>query len=272
MIVDRIYQYYERQREVEPTRFHLGASQLGADCERSVWLGYRWFDRENIEGRILRLFDTGKREEFRLLDELAAIGVKVQLIADNPDLQHKVSAYGGHFGGSMDAIATHIDPENPETPYVLEFKTHNAKSFSELQKHGLDKAKWQHFVQMQIYMGLTGIHQGLYLGVCKDNDNIYEELVRFDTDVFTELMEKARRLLQAATPPVKLHNSPQFFKCKWCPMLEVCHNGKKAAKSCRTCIHSAPHKSGQWHCSKRDILLDNQQQQAGCDEYTAIQL
>jgi hypothetical protein len=39
----------------------------------------------------------------------------------------------GHFGGSMDAVALGI-PEAPKTWHLCEFKTHNAKSFADLQK------------------------------------------------------------------------------------------------------------------------------------------
>jgi len=235
-------------------------------------MSYRWFASEDFEGRKLRLFDTGKREEFRLLDELKAIGVQVKFISDDPDLQHRVSALSGHFGGSLDAIATHIDPMDPEKPYILEFKTHNTKSFNDLKKNGVVQAKWQHYVQMQIYMGLMEIPQAIYLAVCKDNDELYEEEVVFDEEVFSQLMQKARRLVKSPSAPDKLHNSPQFFKCKWCPMLDVCHNGTKAAKSCRTCVHSAPHESGTWLCTKHGATLSNEQQLAACDEYTAIEL
>lgn len=272
MIVDRIYQHYERQREVEPPRFHLGASQLGADCERAVWMSYRWFDNEEFEGTKLRLFDTGKREEFRFLEELEAIGVELNFIDNNPELQHRISAYGGHFAGSLDAIATRVDPENPETPYVIEFKTHNTKSFNALKKEGVQQSKWQHYVQVQIYMGITSIHQALYLAVHKDTDELYEEIISFDKAVFEQMMQKARRLIHSQTAPFKINESPQYYKCKWCPMSNVCHKGAAPKKSCRSCVYAKPHETGKWHCSKKDELLDNQQQLTGCDDYTAITL
>lgn len=285
MIVDRIYQHYERQREVEPPRFHLGASEIGIECERRLWLTYRWCVAESFSGQKLRLFDTGKREEFRLLDELKAIGVQVQFINDDPDLQHRVSAFGGHFGGSLDAIATHIDPWEPEKPYVLEFKTHGTTSFNKLKKEGVETSKHQHYVQMQIYMGLTGTPQAIYLAVHKDKDELYEEVVEFNQGVFDEHMEKAKRIITSPTPPSPPEKyvvpapdaqlKPRFEKCMYpfpCPALSMCYEGAKPIRSCRSCVFAKPVKAGEWLCNKHGTTLDNQQQLTGCDDYTAITL
>lgn len=45
--------------------------------------------------------------------------------------QFRVEAHGGHFGGSLDAVALGL-LEAPKTCHVVEFKTHSAKSFAEL--------------------------------------------------------------------------------------------------------------------------------------------
>lgn len=50
--------------------------------------------------------------------------------------QFRVEAHGGHFGGSLDAVA--LGPlEAPKTWHVVEFKTHSAKSFAELVAKGV---------------------------------------------------------------------------------------------------------------------------------------
>jgi hypothetical protein len=285
MLANRIYKYYERQREVEPPRFHLGASEIGEECERRLWMVFRWCVKTEFEGRMLRLLDTGKREETRLLAELEAIGVRIQLVADNPDLQHKVSAFGGHFGGSMDAIATNIDPLDPEKPYILEFKTVNASGFTKLGNKGVKEANKRHYIQMQIYMGISGIHQALYLSVCKDNDKIYEEVVEFDHKVFDEHMEKAKRIVSSPTPPSPPANytvpepnatlKPRYKDCMYpfpCPALSMCYEGAKPIKNCRSCVFAKPVKAGEWLCNKHGTTLDKQRQLAACDEYTAIEI
>ena len=58
-------------------RDHLGASVLGNECERALWYGFRWCSPPSHDGRLLRLFDTGKREEARFTMELRGIGCTV---------------------------------------------------------------------------------------------------------------------------------------------------------------------------------------------------
>ena len=53
-------------------------------------------------------------------------------------------------------------PEAPKTWHVGEFKTHNQKSFDDLVKRGVEKAKPMHWDQMQAYMGLTGMERALF--------------------------------------------------------------------------------------------------------------
>ena len=43
----------------------VGASSIGHKCERYLWYQFRWFFREKFNGRMLRLFDRGHREEAR---------------------------------------------------------------------------------------------------------------------------------------------------------------------------------------------------------------
>jgi len=59
-------------------RGHLGGSLIGRECERELWYSFRWFTDTKHDGRILRLFDRGHKEEFRFVDYLRRIGVEVR--------------------------------------------------------------------------------------------------------------------------------------------------------------------------------------------------
>ena len=80
----KIYDWYERQKEDH--REHLGASLIGHHCDRYLWLTFRWSVSPQFEGRVLRLFGTGKREETRVYDELRAIGVDIHTEADGKQI------------------------------------------------------------------------------------------------------------------------------------------------------------------------------------------
>lgn len=116
-----IYAAYEADAD-DGFRPHLGASVIGTECERALWLGFRWATKATFSGRMLRLFETGQLEETRLVRNLRRTGATV--LDRDPDngRQWHVEAHGGHFGGSLDAVAIGL-LEAPKTWHVVEFKT-----------------------------------------------------------------------------------------------------------------------------------------------------
>jgi hypothetical protein len=245
-----VYQAYESKAE-DGHRLHLGASLIGHACERYLWLTFRWAKAKRWPGRMLRLFETGQLEESRIVRNLRDIGATVHDTA--PDgKQWRVEAFGGHFAGSMDAAAVGL-PEAPKTWHVLEFKTHNEKSFKDLQSKGVEKSKPQHWAQMQTYMGLTGMDRALYFAVCKNDDSIYTERVEFDSVEFAKIMERAERVIKAAEPPLRCSNDPSWYVCKMCDFHPMCHGEEAPDVNCRTCAHSTPVtdiEGGAWDCKE----------------------
>ena len=128
--VAAIYAAYEATRG-DGFRDHLGASLIGKPCERALWYDFRWITPATFPGRILRLFETGQLEEARLVRNLRATGATVLDVDPETGRQFRVEAVGGHFGGSLDAVAIGLI-EAPKTWHVVEFKTHSARSFHEL--------------------------------------------------------------------------------------------------------------------------------------------
>jgi hypothetical protein len=253
LTTEAIYRHYEEKRKAEKERTYLGASIIGHECSRFLWLSFRNAFRPVFSGRILRLFDTGHREEKRIFDELKAIGVQVE--GENP--QVAIEAVGGHFRGHLDGMGLGI-PEAPKTWHVLEFKTHNAKSFAKLSKDGVKAAKPMHYAQMMVYMGCTMTDRALYVAVNKDTDDVYTERVRFDADEFAALMKKAHDVIAAITPPPRCAGRSDDFRCKFCDAHEICWATKGRVpvpyQSCRTCCHATPvtgeDMNGLWTCAK----------------------
>jgi hypothetical protein len=261
-----IFAHYEQTAE-RGGRPHLGASEIGHECERYLWLSFRWALDATFEGRMLRLFARGNLEEARLIADLRAIGVTVH-DTDEEGKQFRVTSVGGHFAGSMDGAAIGI-PEAPQTWHVLEFKTANAASFKNLGK-GVAVAKPQHYAQMQVYMGLTGMERALYLCVNKDTEDIYEERVVFDQAAFDRLEAKARRVIESPEPPLALE--PTALPCKWCRMGPICHGQQAPQANCRTCCHSTPLMDGEgrWVCELKGCDIDLETQRKGCEEHRHI--
>lgn len=254
---------------VEQPRGHLGASQIGASCDRALWYGFRWASDSRIEPRIRRLFRRGEREEAELVSLLRQAGVTVHEVDPDTGEQFKVSAINGHFGGSLDGAAIGL-AEAPETWHVLEFKTHNDKSFRDLQKQGVELSKFQHFVQMQMYMHLTGMDRAYYLAVNKNDDQLYAERVRYDKACAERHLARAERIIEAKAPPDGISNDPAYYECKFCDHSAVCFGERTARVHCRTCVYATPIEDGQWFCelSRKDLSLADQL--AGCESHLFI--
>ena len=61
-----IYAAYENLQG-DGFREHLGASLIGKPCGRALWFDFRWVTPSRFSGRMLRLFETGQREEDRIV-------------------------------------------------------------------------------------------------------------------------------------------------------------------------------------------------------------
>jgi hypothetical protein len=258
---DAIFAAYEADTS-DGFRSHLGASLIGKECERALWYDFRWTTRAKFPGRVLRLFETGHLAEARLVQNLRRTGATVLEVDPETGRQFRVQAHGGHFGGSLDGIAHNL-LEAPKTWHVLEFKTHSAKSFADLAAKHVRQSKPQHFAQMQIYMSLTGLTRALYVAVNKDNDDLYIERVELDTAVSARLLEKAQRVIFAATPLPRISEDPSWYQCRLCDHADVCHGKQAAEINCRTCLHATPIDGG-WHCARHNKSLTEVDQRTAC--------
>ncbi len=221
-----IYATYETEAG-DGFREHLGASQIGKECERALWFDFRWVTRAAWSGRMLRLFDTGQREEERLVRDLRRTGATVLDLDPATGRQWRVEALGGHFGGSLDAVAIGL-LEAPKTWHVLEFKTSATRAFNELRLHGVGHAKPRHYAQIQIYLHLTGITRAMYIVVCKETDEIYVERVPVDPAEGARLLARAKRIIEAQHPPARISEDPEFWVCTLCE-----HRGRMPWRSSR---------------------------------------
>ena len=234
---DAIFASYEADADTG-FRPHLGASQIGKSCERALWYDFRWTTPARFPGRILRLFETGQLEEARIVRNLRRVGATVLEVDPETGRQWRVEAHGGHFGGSLDAVALGL-LEAPKTWHVVEFKTHSAKSFRELVAKGVAEAKPQHWAQMQIYMHLTGLTRAMYVAVCKDTDDLHVERVRADGDAAERLLAKAGRVIHAPRPPARISEDPSLVRVPVLRPPRPLPWRRGGRGHCRSCLHSS---------------------------------
>lgn len=272
-IATLIYAQYEKSAD-QKARTYLGASVIGGKCSRALWYAFRFAKDKSFDGRMLRLFRTGDLEEVRMVKDLRAIGATVYDMDPATGKQFEFVGHHGHMKGHMDGCAKNL-PEFGGKWAVLEFKTHNAKSFKDLQAKGVEKSKPEHYAQMQWYMGKSGMSRALYLAKCKDDEQLYSEKVAFDPVEFERIEAKAESIIFSDTPPAKISDDPKFYICNMCNFNEICHQGAMPAVSCRTCVHSTPERTGttdgEWSCSKeKKAVIPIQLQRTGCQYHLPL--
>lgn len=260
-----------------PFREHLGASLIGGKCGRAIWYGWRWHTQKQFSGQLLRLFNRGHLEEGRVIALMLTAGIQV-FQQDENGKQYRISDGAGHYGGSGDGVALGV-PDLPEGVYaLLEFKTHNQKSFDKMKAEGVREAKFEHYCQMNQYMGKMGLVYALYVAVCKNTDEIYAEVVPFDANNFNQLLERARNtvIMKQVPPRISDKASPGWFDCKWCDHKDVCFGQREPVKTCRSCTYSEPVEGGKWLCrfhvtNENDFKeLSRDEQYAGCQHWEQI--
>ena len=268
--LDAVYQSYEAVPQED--RSYLGMSTLGTECDRALWYTFRQISSpEKFSGRMLRLFQTGHREEARMIADLRGAGVQIDEVDPATGRQFASASVMGHFRGHADGIGTGF-LEAPKTPHLIECKTHSEKSFKDVVTKGVQLSKPGHYAQMQMYMHHLGLVRAFYIAHNKNTDELHSERIAYDPVITGQLMARAERIITAQEPPAKLHENPESkmaFVCKWCPHFAVCHEGTMPRNHCRSCLSSTPVEGG-FHCDVFRQVTDTHMQKMGCSRHLFI--
>lgn len=260
----------ERELGGEDERRHLGASVLGKECARKIWYDWHWVKREKFIARMLRLFNRGHELEPRFFHWLRAAGVQVWEAGQSGDSKEKlrINFGDGHGGGTPDAIGYGV-PDLPGEYVLIEAKSHNDKSFKKLVADGIMRTKWEHFVQMQLYMHFHNLKWALYCAINKNDDETRYELVQYDEREALRAVARGDTIIWATEPPARIGKNPAHYGCKYCHLQRLCYFGDvEPNRNCRTCQWSAPVPGGQWQCNLLSKVLDEAAQHAGCKKYS----
>jgi hypothetical protein len=258
-------------------RSHMGASEIGDECWRKLWLKFRFCGYKEHTARMHRLFNRGHAEELRVKQWLEGGGIKFLSQQDN------FKSCGGHFAGSSDGSILLPQLEyldtlgntlvvNYDKPILWECKTYKKGSdFANLFEKGVAYVNPKHFAQMSVYCRKFGFEYALYTAVCKDDDEIYYEIVKPNFDLADSLEEKAASIINAQEEPPRMSEDSTFKKCKWCDFSDVCFGKKQAFKCCRSCKNAEACEDEIWQCSIHgEIPKEYLGCETDCDSYIAI--
>jgi hypothetical protein len=260
-IVEAIDAYHAET--IDAPRQHLGASIIGHECDRWLWLSFRWAVREKFEGRIRRLFRRGQHEEAWVVSDLRNADLTVTECLQ----QQKHHTLAPHIVCTPDGIVSNMH-EAPKKRHSLEIKTHSAKSFASLVKDGVEKSKPMHYAQMQMEMLAQDTDRALYVAVNKDNDDIYTERVKQDRKAADAILARGQRIVFSNSMPEPISADPSWYQCKMCAGHDLCFGSKLTKEvNCRTCAHSTATPEGTWTCARYECDIPAENQEAGCEAH-----
>lgn len=267
-IINRVYAAIEKEQATPDLYLgRIGASFLGEECARKIWLDWRGFAREQFEGRMLRLFQTGHLQEARIVEDLRRAGLAVWDKQED-GRQYEFSDPTGHCVTKVDGLVRGVP--GSAKPHVLEVKTHNKNSFSTLMKKGVQEAKPAHYAQMQISMALAGLSRALYVAVCKDDEQFYVERVKEEKPAQEKLQGRVIKLTEARLRPAGISDDGSSFGCKFCSMKQVCVKEVEPLRHCRTCAMCTPGAEGKWVCELNKDTLSIDRQRLGCEHWDPL--
>lgn len=270
-MIDRIYAAIEKKETNKFRLTRIGASGIGNECSRSIWYDWRGYDKSSFDGRMLRLFRTGHLQEDRIVADLKLADFSVWEVDPETNQQWTYNDSTGHFVAKLDGVIKGV-PGAEKTPHTLEIKTHSKKSFDEVKKYGVIRAKPVHYAQMLTGMRFSdaGLRRALYVALCKDNEEYYIERVIYDETEAAKLAEKIEAIIRATMPPARSCANEQYYGAKWCDYFQVCFKNKTPIRTCRSCEHAEPIDGGVWICGLLKIELTPDDQLKACEHYSVI--
>lgn len=260
------------------TRGYLGASSIGDSCDRKLWLGFRWVKKGFIEAAGLRRINDGHRGEQVVADMLQKVPGLDLSTEQEPGVQHSFEDLGGHFRGNADGLLIGL-LQDPTTLYVWECKVVNETKFKKVaslkvakgEKEALKNWDYVYYAQAQIYMHYFKAPKH-YLTVASPGvRDLVSVITDYDKGDAEKFIEKANRIIFAPRPAGKISDNPAWHECKYCNFHSMCHEqDMPRSKSCRTCLHSTPLKTGGWKCELHKKPINIDEQKAGCPSHLFI--
>lgn len=245
---DILFRIDTRPRRKEYERRYLGASEIGSPCARQLWLKFHGYVQPEVfSDRMLRLFKRGTDEELRFESYIDEIGIEIL-----DSCRSQAGFKDGFFAGHGDGIYL-IDGER----VCGEMKTHSLKSFATLKRGELARSHPKHYAQCIVYAGKFNCAYALYMAVCKDNDELFFDVIPFNQEEFDAYLAKAEYITMSDKPPDRISSKPTAFDCKFCHVKDVCWGFDLPRVDCRNCTSLTKHREfGSFGCDMKQKSND----------------
>lgn len=215
------------KRSQQPRRQYVGASGIGKDCERALQFEFAGAPREtDFKTETLRKFDFGHMGEELARCWFQDAGFKLVQNSQKDGSRFRFVQMDGRFSGEPDGVF--IDgPEIPGLAYpaMWECKSVGSKTYKQLMKDGLKKARPVYWSQIHTCMAYLGLKQTIFTVTNLDTGEQSHLLFEVDLEEAQRMTDRAVRII-SSTDAGDLLTRPyakaDHFECKWCSFAKRC--------------------------------------------------
>lgn len=214
----------------------IRASSIG-DCSRQIVYNMLGYKKPITEPRVLTIMDNGNyfhdRMEKSLEESGLLIGSEIKLKNEELNISSRLDAVIRH--PSPGSIYKHIRLyKDDEIVYdgcqsqvaIVEFKSVNDKKFNRIVQYGADK---KHVAQLQLYLMLTDIQDGVLFYENKNTQEWVEKWIKSNSKYHQHLINKINKInycVEYGQIPEKEYKIDSF-DCKYCDHKNMCWESQR---------------------------------------------
>lgn len=192
-----------------PFIFHPSSIHVG-QCMRRLFFQFVLAPENGgtLDANVQRIFDVGHSVHVRIQTDLKAAGILEAAEVPVCDPKHRI------FGTADGVLFLH------GKRMILEIKSINKDGFERLCRPDM-----KHECQLQLYMNMAGIKEGVVLYECKDNQRAKEYLVTASDRILGELLSMLDHILKGfinGEIPEKGGDTKHSPVCRFCPYTSHC--------------------------------------------------
>ena len=178
-------------------------SMLGNNCDRYLYFAYQGnLPTQTITAKTARIFDNGGHLEARMKRYFERMGIFIAA-------EQSVKLPNPNISGRYDFLLSHMKHGR----ILLELKSINDKGFQAL----IEAPKPEHTIQLQIYLNLAGIDNGVVLYENKNDQELKAFKIVKDTKLWDNIIERCIKIQNMLPLDVPTSCTGDYF----CPCKEI---------------------------------------------------
>ena len=172
-------------------------SMLGNPCDRNLYFAYQGqLPDQHIEAKTARIFDVGSSLEARMQKYFERTGIFLAA-------EQTVRLENPPISGRYDFLLKHEEYDR----VILELKSINDAGFDAL----IETPKPEHLIQLQIYLNLVGMENGILLYENKNDQKLKAFKVIKDVALWEGVIERCLRIQAMLPSDVPANCNGEFF-------------------------------------------------------------